>query len=213
MAASRDRRKNMRTIFLTALVAAAVAGGQVPVPAPGGAGEVPMDEVAARAAAGPARGMSVVLGRFGPYRPTSPATTYRTDLVPDRAPVAVARASLAGRTAVLLVTAGLVPNREYGAHVHVRPCGPDPADAGPHYQNRPDPLQPSTDPRYANPENEIWLDFTTDARGRGISATTVDWVFREHRARSVVLHETHTHTEPGQAGTAGARLACVTVGF
>jgi superoxide dismutase, Cu-Zn family len=202
----------MRTIFLTALVVAAVAGPQVPAPAPGGAGEEPVADVA-RAATVPVRGMGVVAARFGPYRPTSPAVTYRRDLVPAGAPVAVAHASIAGRTAVLLVTAGLVPHREYGAHVHVRGCGPGPADAGPHYQNRPDPQQPSTDPRYANPENEIWLDFTTDARGRGVTATTVDWVFREQRSRSVVLHETHTHTEPGSAGTAGARLACVTVRF
>ncbi|OLF13445.1 hypothetical protein BU204_27410 [Actinophytocola xanthii] len=160
-----------------------------------------------------ASGVGLVLARFGPYRPTATAVTYRPDLVPNRALVAVARASVAGRTGVLLVTEGLVPNRQYGAHVHVRPCGPAPADAGPHYQNRRDPQQPSTDPQYANPENEVWLDFTTDARGRGLTATTVDWVFRDHRPRSVVLHETHTQTEPGSAGMAGARLACVTVWF
>jgi superoxide dismutase, Cu-Zn family len=58
--------------------------------------------------------------------------------------------------------------------------------------------------------NEIWLDFTADAQGNGFAVATVDWQFPDpRRLRSVVIHEHHTHTD----GTAGARLACITVAF
>ena len=74
-------------------------------------------------------------------------------------------------TSVALTVAGLLPNRGYAAHLHTRPCGPTGADAGPHFQNRVDPAatpeQPSTDPAYANPQNEFWLDVRTDAAGAG----------------------------------------------
>ncbi|GAA4804535.1 hypothetical protein GCM10023353_03860 [Tomitella cavernea] len=63
------------------------------------------------------------------------------------------------------------PGRDFGAHAHTKPCGPEPSDSGPHYQNVQDPAatadSPSTDPAYANPQNEVWLDFTTDGSGVG----------------------------------------------
>lgn len=74
-------------------------------------------------------------------------------------------------------------------------------------------MKPSVDPVYANPRNEIWLDFSTDRLGTGFARSTVDWTFGARRAHSVVVHETHTHTNPGHAGTAGARLACLDVAF
>jgi Cu-Zn family superoxide dismutase len=115
-----------------------------------------------------------------------------------------------GGTVVLLRTEGLLPNRAYGAHAHTKPCGPAAADSGPHFQHVPgDP----TDPAFANPDNEIWLDFTTDAHGSGLAAAHVDWTFTDRRPASVVIHAEHTHTDPGHAGTAGARLACLTVPF
>ncbi len=123
-----------------------------------------------------------------------------------------------GTTRVTLRVRGMLPNHEYGAHAHVAACSPtDPMAAGGHFQHEqnPDPSQP-TDPEYANPENEIWLDLTTDHRGRGVARTTVPWQFDEdRRAGSVVIHETHTHSGPpsGPAGTAGGRLACLTVPF
>jgi Cu-Zn family superoxide dismutase len=130
--------------------------------------------------------------------------------VPDGARAAVASVPVAGGTVVLLRTTGLLPNRDYGAHAHVNPCGPAPADSGPHFQY----VQGgATDPAFANPRNEIWLDFTTDAHGRGVAFARVKWQFGERRAKSVVLHAEHTHTEPGQAGTAGPRLGCLTVPF
>ncbi|MEV0039171.1 superoxide dismutase family protein [Streptomyces sp. NPDC050804] len=116
-------------------------------------------------------------------------------------------------TTVRLRVSGLLPDRMYGAHVHTGPCGRAPEAAGPHYQNVEDPVQPSTDPAYANAENEVWLDFTTDAGGHGAAVSRHDWRFRPGGARSVVIHEHHTSTAPGAAGTAGARLACLTVPF
>ncbi len=130
--------------------------------------------------------------------------------VPDGARATVLSTSTDGGTYVLLHASGLLPNRDYGAHAHTNPCGPSPADAGPHYQH----VQGgATDPAFANPRNEIWLDFTTDAWGRGVAYSRLDWQFGERRPGSVVLHEEHTHTEPGHAGTAGARLGCLTVPF
>ncbi|MER5264421.1 superoxide dismutase [Actinosynnema sp. NPDC002837] len=130
--------------------------------------------------------------------------------VPAGARAEVVVAPRDGGTVVLLRASGLLPDRDYGAHAHVNPCGTEPTDAGPHYQH----VQGgATDPAFANPRNEIWLDFTTDGHGRGEAMTRVAWQFGERRAGSIVLHEEHTHTEPGHAGTAGARLGCLTVPF
>ncbi|WP_151483707.1 superoxide dismutase family protein [Streptomyces albicerus] len=146
--------------------------------------------------------------------PEHDAVTYDEAGVPVGSRVTVIeRVSGEGGTEVELRLKGVDPDRTYGAHVHRKPCGPLPADSGPHYQDRVDPVQPSTDPEYANPDNEIWLDLTTDTHGRGGSEAAVEWTFRTGEARSVVIHEHATHTEPGHAGEAGARLACVDVPF
>ncbi|HEU5110675.1 MAG TPA: superoxide dismutase, partial [Micromonosporaceae bacterium] len=65
----------------------------------------------------------------------------------------------------------------------------------------------------ANPRNEIWLDFSTDEFGNATARATVNWTFTTRPARAVVIHEHHTHTGAGHAGTAGARLACVNARF
>lgn len=146
--------------------------------------------------------------------PEHGAVTYDEHGVPVGSRVTVTeQATEDDGTHVALRLKGLSPDRTYGAHVHRKPCGPLPDDSGPHYQHRVDPVQPSTDPAYANPENEIWLDLTTDDRGAGRSDATVDWTFRPGEARSLVIHEHATHTEPGHAGQAGKRLACVNVPF
>ncbi|MEU9170690.1 superoxide dismutase family protein [Streptomyces sp. NPDC048420] len=142
------------------------------------------------------------------------AVTYNPDLVPAGARVQVKEElRRGGGTRIELRLRGLVPNRVYGAHVHTKPCGALPADAGPHYQDRVDPTQPSVDPVYANPLNEVWLDLATNKDGSDRSVSIVGWQFREGGARSVVLHEMGTAMHPGHAGTAGARLACVNVPF
>jgi Cu-Zn family superoxide dismutase len=143
-----------------------------------------------------------------------PAATYDPNLVPLGATAEVTAEEADGATTVTLAVTGLLPNRAYGAHAHVSPCGADGMAAGPHYQFRQDPVTPSVDPAYANRENEIWLDLTTNAEGAGAAATTVPWVFpADRRAQAVIIHEKSTSTEPGKAGTAGARPACITVAF
>lgn len=153
-------------------------------------------------------------GTFTAYAPGAHAVTYRPDLVPPgaRAHVFSLSAAHAGTRTSLVVT-GLLPGHSYGAHAHAQPCGATGDAAGPHFQHVPDPVKPSVDPAYANPRNEIWLDFTTDRLGTGFARSTVDWTFGARRADSVVVHETHTHTDPSHAGTAGARLACLDVSF
>jgi len=145
------------------------------------------------------------------------AVTYDETAVPEGATSDVQVRVQDGGTYVQFTGTSLEADRDFGAHVHTEPCGAEPEDAGPHYQNDPDPAasgdEPSSDPAYANPENEVWLDFTTDEGGSAQSSATVDWEFREGEAQSLVLHEQHTMTGHGEAGTAGDRLACVTVEF
>lgn len=164
----------------------------------------------------PAPGMSG--DAFGmPGNTETDAFTYDESAVPVGSKVDVETEEEDGRTTVTLSVTGLAPNRDFGAHVHTRPCGPQPSDSGPHYQNNVDPAatpeSPSTDPAYANPQNEVWLDITTDANGDARSSSTVDWEFRDDGANSVVIHSQHTMTGPGVAGTAGDRLACVDEDF
>ncbi|PWW62709.1 superoxide dismutase family protein [Actinokineospora spheciospongiae] len=162
----------------------------------------------------------LLLSPAAQFSPTGPLYTYDAAAVPAGASAIAVPIETGGpldavpvesgrRTVVLLRVRGLLPAHHYGAHVHTGNCGADPAAAGPHTQNRADPVQPSVDPAYANPENEVWLDFTTDVGGNAITSAEVDWSLSSRLANSVVLHAQHTHTEPGQAGTAGARLACL----
>lgn len=141
------------------------------------------------------------------------ADNYDKALVPDGAKVFVAENVHDGLTTVVLDVRGLVPNHAYGAHAHAKPCGAKPEDAGSHYQHNPDPVKPSVNPAFANPMNEIWLDFTTDAKGNATKAATVDWAFGAAPAGSVVIHAEPTKTVPGQAGMAGTRAACVSIAF
>jgi Cu-Zn family superoxide dismutase len=120
----------------------------------------------------------------------------------------------AGDTVVTLHVWGLQPNTAYGAHAHKNPCGLTAAAAGSHFQHVVDPVQPSTNPLYANPGNEIWLDFTTDEEGNATAQARQLWQFEpDRRPHSVVIHLEQTHTGPTDSGTAGARLGCLTVDF
>jgi superoxide dismutase, Cu-Zn family len=140
---------------------------------------------------------------------------YNASAVPEGARARVqAVYTSAGDSIVTLHVWGMRPSTEYGAHAHVNPCGATGAAAGPHFQNVLDPVVPSVDPAYANPVNEIWLDLTTDEEGNGVAQTKVPWQFSPtRRAGSVIIHMEHTHTGPTDSGVAGARLACLTVGF
>ncbi len=159
-----------------------------------------------------------------PLTPYSTAANGKPELVPDGAKARVeAVYNAAGDSIITLHVTGLLPNRTYGAHAHVNKCGIDGNAAGPHFQLATDPVSPSVDPGFANPVNEIWLDVTTNAAGNGASLAKQAWQFPPGKApKSVIIHEKRTGLgvpdpltgeikEP--AGTAGARLACVDVGF
>jgi Cu-Zn family superoxide dismutase len=150
--------------------------------------------------------------------PVPKAVTYNRDLAPIGAAMTVAIIpSSDGFTRVELAVSGLLPNRGYAVHAHTNACGAIGDAAGPHFQNRVDPAAtpqaPSSNPEYANPSNEIWLDVRTDATGAGTSDTTVPFVLTDRTPGSIVVHEAmQTATDPGHAGKAGARLACLTLG-
>lgn len=151
---------------------------------------------------------------FEKYQRNADAITYKPELLPAGADTTVLSTSRPeGRTTVLLTVHGLRPAHKYGAHVHVNSCGAKGEDAGPHFQNVPDPAQPSVNPAYANPRNEIWLDFTTDKDGNATVVSTVPWRFTDRHPRSIVVHSEHTRTQAGHAGTAGDRVGCVNVDF
>ncbi|GAA2074075.1 superoxide dismutase family protein [Actinomadura alba] len=151
---------------------------------------------------------------FEKYQRNADAITYKPELLPAGADATVLSTSRPeGRTTVLLTVQGLRPGQKYGAHVHEKSCGPRGEDAGPHFQNVPDPKQPSVNPAYANPRNEIWLDFTTDKAGNATAVSTVPWRFTDRHPRSIVVHSQHTQTHAGHAGAAGERLGCVNVDF
>ncbi|QNP72962.1 superoxide dismutase family protein [Streptomyces roseirectus] len=162
--------------------------------------------VAATLAAGPGAARDVVLradARFAP--PTafvpSDAVTYDQDLVPAGASIEVVqRTTPGGATVVTLRVGGLPSGRAFGAHVHQKACGADPAAAGGHYQH-----VPGTGPEHVDAENEVWLDFTTGDAGSGVGVAVHPWTFRPGEAASVVIHD-----EPGLKGK---RVGCFTVPF
>jgi Cu-Zn family superoxide dismutase len=157
-------------------------------------------------------------GVLAPPERAQNAFTYNPALAPEGATVAVSADADGGTTAVELEVDGLLPNRGYAAHAHAAACGATGDAAGPHFQNQVDPAagpgKPSTDPAYANPQNEIWLDLRTDGGGDGEATAEVPFAFGDRAPASVVIHEAEaTATEPGRAGSAGSRLACLTVPF
>lgn len=105
---------------------------------------------------------------------------------------------------VSMMVTGLPPSRDFGAHLHKLPCSQ--MMAGGHYQDR---RGGANDPAFANPENEIWLDFSTTPAGGGEASAAVGWVPRVGEAASIVIHENPT----GDGGIAGAKLFCTDIAF
>jgi Cu-Zn family superoxide dismutase len=147
---------------------------------------------------------------------TSKAITYDPDLAPiGAAMTATIIPTSEGSTAQLTVL-GLLPDRGYAVYAYNKACGPTAGSAGTRFQNHLDPAAtssgPSTDPRYANPDNEIWLDVRTDDAGTGTSATTIPFILTDRVPHSIVVHDDmHTPKNPGQATHPGARIACLTL--
>ncbi|MBD0671151.1 superoxide dismutase family protein [Streptomyces sp. CBMA156] len=152
--------------------------------------------------------VSVVEADFDPATAFVPpaAVSYATDLVPygSHATIVTDR-SVPGRTVLTLRATGLAPGHEFPAHLHTGSCGADPASSGPHYQDAADPVQPSTDPAYANERNELRLVLRTDQQGGGTATAVVGWQPRPGEARSLVLHA----GTPAGPHAAGDRVACV----
>lgn len=128
------------------------------------------------------------------------AFTYDSRAVPVGARAMVRSVSANGRNDVTLGVRGLLPGRIYDAHVHVKPCAADPAASAGHYKHVPE--------GPADPENEIWLNFRTDDRGKASAHATHAWTFpADRRPNSVVIHS------PVQPDGTQPRLACITVPF
>ncbi|MER5884212.1 superoxide dismutase family protein [Streptomyces sp. NPDC001941] len=208
-------RKTVSGVCGALLALGAVAGCSIGGDTPDGPGAAatpgPTSGGVSRAP-GP-EGSASVLKAPHTYGNQPEAVSYDPASAPLGGGISASRKRTATGTVVTLSVTGLLPGHAYGAHVHTKPCGARPADAGPHYQHTKDPVTPSVDPAFANSRNEIWLDLTTDASGAGTATATVDWSFRPGEANAVVLHAAHTSTMPGMAGTAGNRLACLTSAF
>ncbi|MQA12940.1 MAG: superoxide dismutase [Pseudonocardiaceae bacterium] len=153
-------------------------------------------------------------GTLAPPESAGDAYTYDPALAPVGAQLVATVTEAASSTTVKLEATGLLPDRGYAVHAHVNPCGATGDAAGPHFQNRIDPAatpqQPSSDPTYANPQNEIWLDLRTNGQGAGSSIAEVPFTFTDRAPASIVVHEAmSTATAAGEAGSAGDRLACL----
>ncbi len=151
-------------------------------------------------------------GAFQPFPKGTQAITYNPGVVPAGATAQVSIATTSQGVRVRLAVTGMLARRAYGAHLHTMTCTSVPDDAGPHYQHQADPSKPSVDPAYANPDNEVWLDFTTDSKGAATVASTHAWVFDTGLSpHSLIIHSELTRTDKGKAGTAGTRVACLTL--
>ncbi len=108
-----------------------------------------------------------------------------------------------------LSVANVKASREFGVHVHAGACS-DANMGGGHYQHNPRPADAgATDPTYANNDNEVWLDFTSDATGKGTAEKTTTFKLDNTRAKAVVIHTMKT----GAGGAAGTKLACISLQF
>lgn len=113
-----------------------------------------------------------------------------------------------GGMRLTLTVTGLHGNQMFGSHVHKLACSD--TMAGGHYQNNPAPADAGTNAAlYATPQNEVWLDFTTDATGNAMVSATESWIPRAGQANAIVVHEHMT----AAGGVAGAKLACLSIPF
>jgi superoxide dismutase, Cu-Zn family len=167
-------------------------------PSAGGSGEPPLTEGTAS-------------GTFLPAAQGTRAITYDPAVVPPGATAKVTLSTTTSGVRVQLAVSGMVPSRAYGAHLHTKPCTAVADQAGPHFQHLADPKSPSVDPAFANPQNEVWLDFTADNLGNASAASDHVWKFDGGAPRSLIVHAETTQRQAGKAGTAGPRVACLTL--
>jgi hypothetical protein len=124
----------------------------------------------------------------------------------DRNPAAKISGSVRGfispeidRSMLTLSVKGLPANKTFGAHLHATSCA-DNKGSG-HYQH---------DGTAVNADNEVWLDITTDASGKGRVIERKPYAVAAEKAKSVVVHANPTDPTTGKAGD---KLACVDVAF
>ena len=188
-------------VLFTAAFTGATAGGCAGPPAPLQEAHGPGERATTPAA-------EVTLSGAGEFTSANTSSStgaiaYNRKLVPKGAQASLTAESSGDTTRTSLVVEGLLPNRRYGAHLHVKPCGRKPDDSGPHYQHHPGQVDPTS---------EVWLDVTTDGEGAGRSSARHDWALDPaHLPGSLVLHSKATKTSGPQAGSAGDRIACLTL--
>ncbi|WP_405750780.1 superoxide dismutase family protein [Streptomyces sp. NBC_00144] len=141
-----------------------------------------------------------VHARFAPptaFLPSS-AVTYDMKRVPAASRIEVEQYTDPSGTRVTARLAGLKPGHAFGMRVHTRPCGSTPGAAGPSYRR-------GTGSRTPGADDEVRLDFTTDAQGAATVTARRGWNFRPGGAGSVVID--------GVRGGAADPVACFTVPF
>lgn len=125
---------------------------------------------------------------------------YDRTLAPDGARTSASVDSGAAGTLSSLTVEGFLPGRVYGAHLHTNACGAKPEDAGPHFQHTHGQISPAS---------EVWLDFKTDAEGSASATAKHAWALTPgHTPKSAVVHAQTTNPKDG---TAGSRVACLTL--
>lgn len=152
--------------------------------------------------AGPALALGPFVRSSGLLSDLAPATSGPFDGAHARVQFVESR----GASHAVLTVTGVGASAEgqtFGAHLHDGPClAGDGAAAGPHYNSHVHGGLPAE----ITDRTEVWLDFTvTDGQGTGTAS--VPFV-PEGGSRSVVVHALPTNP---QTGTAGARVACLTV--
>lgn len=138
--------------------------------------------------------------------PYAPAMAGTPNPIARTARASAVAFNVEGQLRIELAVTGFPPARVFGSHLHQRACGDE--KGGGHYQNTPFPMgKMANDPEFANPVNEAWLDFETDAAGDGAVELTVAWLPRPGEGKGIVFH----HMATAEGGGAGARLACLPV--
>lgn len=201
-----------RPIYRRLAVAAVAAVMTVTPVACGGEESTDESQAPAPAPAGPPN-LATLSGvdTFVAPTPGAEAVTYNPAVVPEGASILASimpAGSGSTQTGANLSVAGLLPNRGYVARAHTNACGATAEEAGTPYQNRIDPAArqaSSTDPQYANPRNELWLDIRTDGDGSASSGASVPFTFTDRAPASIVLYDTQT-TAPGPVGVPVACL-------
>lgn len=146
----------------------------------------------------------------------SRAISYNPALAPIGAAMTATVIPTSEGSMAELTVFGLLPNRAYVAYAYVKSCGATADAAGRRFQNHLDPAAsaqaPSTNPKYANPDNEFWLDVRTDVAGTANSHTTVPFALSDRTPGSFVVHDTAlSSTGKGRTEEAGDRIACLTL--